>query len=249
MVGGISFALVSVTEWLKKLWPFLPITILPISLLPLLPKIPWPPHVKPLPVPTPMPIRPEILPKVSIPLVPPNPRYQEHGWAYMQRWPLYSKGMGGGIHTGIDIPPGFSADNSITPIGPGEVYEVGKPPSTYGYYIVIKHTLADGSVVFSKYAHLQELPDLKVTDPPTIVDTNTKIGIMGDTGKANGVVHLHLEVTNKYPPVPNMNGKDPAALYPPNGPSYLERMEQDYINPIDVINGTLGWQFQTPAQK
>ncbi len=177
--------------------------------------------------------------------IPPSDRYKAN-WKIGERWPLYKDYIPGTIHTGIDITPKNEADTSITPIGPGEVVTVGAPPSTYGHYIVIKHTLADGREVFSKYAHLQEPPNF--AKGANIYGTDTVIGIMGDTGSAKGA-HLHLEVTNKYPPVLLMNGKDPNVPFSPNGPSYLERMKEDYLNPEDVINGNLGWEFKVPPKE
>ncbi len=48
IVNSISNGIILITNWLNKLWPFTPITILPITVLPLLPKIPWPPKITPI---------------------------------------------------------------------------------------------------------------------------------------------------------------------------------------------------------
>ena len=56
---------------------------------------------------------------------------------------------------------------------------------SWGNYVLIEHE----NGMFSRYAHLKDVY-CKVGE---IVDENTTIGYMGDTGKAYGV-HLHFEV-------------------------------------------------------
>lgn len=60
---------------------------------------------------------------------------------------------------------------------------------SWGNYVYIKHP----NGMYSRYAHLRDVYVKKGQK----VDENTKIGIMGDSGKAFGA-HLHFEVSTGY---------------------------------------------------
>ena len=89
------------------------------------------------------------------------------------------------FHPGIDL-DGVTGD-AIYPILNGTVEAIDYSKYAYGNAIYINH----GGGLTSLYAHLSKIL-VKVNDE---VDTNTKIGEMGATGRAYGD-HLHLEVRN-----------------------------------------------------
>ena len=106
--------------------------------------------------------------------------------------------LGTGTHPGyyaIDFinsegPPVFSS-------GPGVVvlvaYMEGVPGSGYGHYVMIEHTLSNGTKIQTLYAHLASVSVVQGSQ----VDVNTQVGIMGMSGGGgNGIVHLHYEIRN-----------------------------------------------------
>jgi len=61
---------------------------------------------------------------------------------------------------------------------------------SYGWRVVLKHTLSNGHIYFTAYTHLNEEPYLNEGD---VVLRNQFIGNAGTTGNSSGV-HLHFEV-------------------------------------------------------
>ena len=103
------------------------------------------------------------------------------------RWGPRS-GYGSKNHQGIDLRPQKPGGTMpIKPIGDGEVIE-SKNSGAYGNTVVVKH--ADGTT--TRYAHLANL-DVKVGQK---VDSNTKLGMMGSTGRSRGN-HLHFEMKDQ----------------------------------------------------
>lgn len=102
----------------------------------------------------------------------------------------------GKAHKGVDI-DGIEGEE-IHPIGAGTVVEcrtqLYESGSGWGHTVVIEHKLSDGTSIYSRYAHLQELPNLEVG---ASVDPDTVIGKMGNSGTE--LVHLHLEVSRSHP--------------------------------------------------
>ena len=70
---------------------------------------------------------------------------------------------------------------------PNDIHSTGA--RTWGNYVYIKHP----NGMYSRYAHLKDV----LVKKGQKVDENTKIGIMGDSGKAFGA-HLHFEVATGY---------------------------------------------------
>lgn len=94
-----------------------------------------------------------------------------------------------GFHTGIDFAPtgDTPANPDLFSVVTGQVVEIhSSPTGDLGCYVVIQ----DQNMDYWRYCHMVEGSIAVVQGQ--LVDTNTKIGNMGDTGQAYGV-HLHLE--------------------------------------------------------
>ena len=106
----------------------------------------------------------------------------------------------GGNHKGVDL--GWRSDesqNNVYANCKGEVVEIQDGLSndknasgikSWGNYVLVKH----GNGYHTRYAHLKSGIPVKKGQ---IVDENTVLGIMGDSGNANGR-HLHFEVATGY---------------------------------------------------
>lgn len=106
---------------------------------------------------------------------------------------------GNGSHKGIDL--GWRTDenqNKVYANCKGVVEEIqtnipnekgAQGVRSWGNYVLIKH----GNGMYSRYAHLSNVMVTKGQP----VDENTQIGVMGDSGNANGR-HLHFEVQTGY---------------------------------------------------
>jgi murein DD-endopeptidase MepM/ murein hydrolase activator NlpD len=102
-------------------------------------------------------------------------------------------------HDGVDIANDMGS--SITSIGDGEVTRVGPEmkgcigfgcSGGFGNYIVIKHQIPSGQIVYSLYAHLQYKPTLIIGQK---VAKGQQVGQMGCTGYTSPYpcgIHLHF---------------------------------------------------------
>jgi len=86
-------------------------------------------------------------------------------------------------HQAIDLATDYG--ESITPIGPGKVEEVGYDPYGKGEIVIVDH----GSNIRSLYAHLGKIDVEKGEE----VKDDTVLGVVGLTGHTTGS-HLHLEI-------------------------------------------------------
>jgi len=93
-------------------------------------------------------------------------------------------------HPGIDI-DGITGD-AINSIKKGKVIETNYSRFAYGNSVIIDH----GNNLTSLYAHLSKINVVE----GEIVDTSTKIGEMGATGRSFGD-HLHLEIRDHGIPI------------------------------------------------
>ena len=91
------------------------------------------------------------------------------------------------FHTGIDFAPYGSTPPKpvLFSVCLGEVYQV-LYDETLGNQIIIKDSVTNN---YWRYCHMELPSPLSAGD---IVNTNTVVGNMGDTGNVTGV-HLHLE--------------------------------------------------------
>ncbi len=88
-------------------------------------------------------------------------------------------------HVGIDIASG-DGNTNIYSTAKGTVEKCGWN-SANGNYVVIKHTIS-GKIIYSFYAHLSSY----CVSEGTTVDSNTIIGVMGNTGSGSAGAHLHF---------------------------------------------------------
>ena len=97
-----------------------------------------------------------------------------------------------GFHTGIDFPAsGVTGSLDIYSVFSGTVIATGVLPnlSSLGYEVLIQES---GTGIFYRFCHLVA-GSITVSNGQS-VNTGTKLGVMGDTGNAQGV-HLHLEAS------------------------------------------------------
>jgi|GEM_PF-2144775 len=103
-------------------------------------------------------------------------------------------GDNGHKHAGIDLRGGFSEE--VHPINDGRVLAASFKDLSGG--VVIEHLLPDGSRLYSKYVHIQEI-SVKVGEQVT---PNTKLGRLFDKAsfKRSRYTHnhLHLEIRKDY---------------------------------------------------
>lgn len=105
-------------------------------------------------------------------------------------FPYYSSGK---EHTGIDfaVPMG----TPICACYDGEVIVVKKLNYSYGHYVVLKHKLEDGKVIYTLYAHNSVL---LVNEGDKVVQGQV-IAKSGSTGNSTGP-HCHLSVLTSWSP-------------------------------------------------
>jgi murein DD-endopeptidase MepM/ murein hydrolase activator NlpD len=104
------------------------------------------------------------------------------------------------LHPGLDM-VGLNGDKDVRSVADGVVTFVHKDHSDSGFgdHLEIRHTLADGSYVYSHYAHLvpDSIPATFVEGQP--VHKKQKIGVMGHSGNVYSTSggdgsHLHFEM-------------------------------------------------------
>ena len=106
-----------------------------------------------------------------------------------QKWGAYYSGNG--YHLGVDLGTSGNKSTTVGSIADGVVYRVVKESKSggWGNLVIVKHTLPNGKVFYSGYAHLKSM---SVSEGST-VKAGTKLGMMGSTGYSTGA-HLHLLV-------------------------------------------------------
>lgn len=169
---------------------------------------------------------------------------------------------GGYIHTGLDLDLDPSYDyevfyNRVVSTLPGQVVDIKTNVTctdcsgfgiSGGNYVVLKHLLDDGRLIYSIYGHLlhmdndQQAAGLEIDD--FFVPGSSFIGYKGSTGKSTGS-HLHFEISN----IPDMSSTAECAehWYPAcNNPSRLNPAERSnqVEDPAPFRNG--GRRVLTP---
>lgn len=96
-------------------------------------------------------------------------------------------------HTGIDLV--CTANDKVLAAEEGTVtLRTYSSSSSYGNGVEIMHTLSDGTICYTFYAHLQD--DSVSCQVGDTVQRGEVIGLMGNTGVSTGP-HLHFEVRTK----------------------------------------------------
>ena len=91
----------------------------------------------------------------------------------------------------------------------GTYYQYNEEAGTgWGNYVVVEHTDDEGNRYMTRYAHLEELPDIPSGTP---IREGQPIGIMGNTGGSSGA-HLHYEVQIYNPQTGGWNYINPASI-------------------------------------
>ena len=131
--------------------------------------------------------------------------------------------------------------------------------NNYGNLFILKHSLDNGDVYFSMYAHLKELPAFEVGD---ILNRGDFIGEAGKTGGPNYDVHLHFELRKENADFPETENTlprssisiDPYDLYRSRDGSGCLENENDlnaYPDPIDGPADRMGvshlWSTDPPS--
>jgi murein DD-endopeptidase MepM/ murein hydrolase activator NlpD len=106
-------------------------------------------------------------------------------------------------HNGYDI-RGNGGESVVSPAPvEGKVIVSKDNPGGYGNYAMVEYKIGD-QYYYVVFAHLQELPSVKVGD---VINVGDQIGKLGATGAANDVQHLHLDVRqNAQNPTKQLNG-------------------------------------------
>ena len=133
-------------------------------------------------------------------------------WVYpatvgsFRQWNAYSESMankGRPYHVALDLGTGTegetvkaAANGVVTYVKNNDNNYKENPQTGNGNQVVIKHTLPNGNVCYSFYAHLKKWSvTVSVGD---IVTVGQKIAEVGRTGSAsNGVNHCHFSIVNK----------------------------------------------------
>lgn len=169
-------------------------------------------------------------------------------WVYpatvgsFRQWNAYSESMankGRPYHVALDLGTGTegetvkaAANGVVTYVKNNDNNYKENPQTGNGNQVVIKHTLPNGNICYSFYAHLKKWSvTVSVGD---IVTVGQKIAEVGRTGSAsNGVNHCHFSIVNKNSSdflgyVPNSAGTTNKNSY--NGVTFY--------NPAYVINNS-----------
>ena len=104
-------------------------------------------------------------------------------------WGSYTSNSSGRCyHLGCDL---YGTGGVVSACAEGTVAAAGYN-SANGKYLVIRHTLADGSAVYSFYAHLAS----RDVGTGQSVSAGERIGVAGSTGSSARAVHLHFALVN-----------------------------------------------------
>jgi murein DD-endopeptidase MepM/ murein hydrolase activator NlpD len=131
-------------------------------------------------------------PEIASPYASPT----RHDGSYRPPWAF------GGLHGGIDI--SLAEDTPLLALAAGSVAAKGEGGMLEGIYIWLRHSPEDTGLaywVYSKYQHLQSLPELEAGARVQAGQAIARSGKTGTAGKhygAAGYPHLHL-TTRKSP--------------------------------------------------
>ena len=132
-------------------------------------------------------------------------------------------------HTGCDLnrPAYADAGAPVYAIADGVIRFVGSVKNWQGDVIVIEHTLENGSLIWTRYAHIQRANTLFAGE---LIKRGDLIGVIADYG-ANGPPgdHLHFDIARID------LGRSPGD-WPGQSPT---RVQHDYIDPVVWLKNNL----------
>ncbi len=137
-------------------------------------------------------------------------------------------------HTGVDFAPSSgenilaAAYGKIVYIGVGDNFGLGK-------CVIIEHTLLDGELKYSLYAHLDSISSDYSID--SYLRKGDFIGIMGKTGRNDYKKHLHFEIKDApvlHQPTRKNNEKRYWGYTPDKAENYGYEYPYDYFNKVQV---------------
>jgi len=133
----------------------------------------------------------------------------------------------GGYHGGIDV--SLAEGTPLRALAAGTVVSMGEGGQLEGIYLWLRHSPKDTGLtywVYSKYQHLQSLPELPIGAKVVVgrvVARSGKTGTVGGHYRASGYPHLHLTtrrsphgehpVTGSGMPAPDSQLFDPLVIY------------------------------------
>ncbi len=136
-------------------------------------------------------------------------------------------------HLGEDY--GGAAGSSILAAANGKVVAIvdTSPTTGFGNYVIIEHTVPGQGKIYTLYGHLSYV-NARHGDTVSIGE---QIGIIGETGAANGV-HLHFEISNVNKFIGGLNGTTMlSGGY--DSPTQWPTSTQYTVDPSDFINGVI----------
>ena len=132
-------------------------------------------------------------------------------------------------HTGCDLnrPAYADAGAPVYAIADGELVFFGTLPGWQGMVLVLQHTLENGSLIWTRYAHIQRANTLFAGE---LIKRGDLIGVIADYG-ANGPPgdHLNFDIARID------LGRSPGDWPGQN----LARVQRDYIDPVVWLKNNL----------
>ena len=104
-------------------------------------------------------------------------------------------------HPAVDY---LSSDTNIVATADGVVVKMNTGcggqgcGNSFGNWVFLKHTLTDGSTLYSFYAHMAEIAP--AVTQGACIKTGQKVGVIGNTGIASAA-HLHFAIQTNTQPV------------------------------------------------
>lgn len=141
----------------------------------------------------------------------------------------------GRYHTGEDwfVASGAEAALPVQAIAAGRVtYSFPLGWGRDGGVVIIEHTFADGSIIYSQYGHMMETDTIKF---PARLSCVQRGDVVGAIGNARPAPHLHLEI--------KLNGPD----VPGPGYSWAHPYSEGWRQPSKFITNRQAWS--TPAHR
>ena len=131
----------------------------------------------------------------------------------------------------------------------GEVVKIKYSPSppdpNFGYWIALKHTLANGNIYYTMYAHMAAWPGHLVGDQ---IKRGQFLGFAWNSGSGGGMpVHLHFETRKHVNPDPNFQFDNlDYTNFPPVDP-YDKYLKADGYDCDQCAQTTQGTAYPSPT--